>query len=401
MQTTSPIPINARAVAEAGINALRGGDARRARQLFEQIVGAGVADASAFLGLAYACRRLSDEPATIAALNNVLLLEPQNLRALILKADHLSAAGDERAAVSFYLAAVRIAAASTEPLPPDLQNEIARAQAMCEQSVVASESFLRERLAERSLVTAPFTDPTSRRFEDSLDVMFGHKQIYFQAPRQYFFPGLPHIQFYERESFPWLDAVEAATDQIRAELLDVMKQANAFVPYVQGEENRPQKAQQGMLNNADWSAFYLWKNGEVVAENAARCPRTMAALANVPISRISNRSPSILFSLLRPGAHIPAHNGFINTRLICHLPLIVPGQCRFRVGNETREWVEGRAWCFDDTIEHEAWNDSDKTRVILLFEIWRPELTMRERELVNAMFEAIDARTGVKPAWEI
>jgi aspartate beta-hydroxylase len=231
--------------------------------------------------------------------------------------------------------------------------------------------------------------------------MFGHKKIYFQEPRQYFFPEMPHIQFYPRADFPWLDALEAASDEIRAELLEVMQHANAFVPYVQGEENRPHNAQQGMLNNADWSAFYLWKNGEVVAENAARCPRTMAALASAPISRISNRSPSILFSLLRPGAHIPAHNGFINTRLICHLPLIVPDKCRFRVGNETREWVEGKAWCFDDTIEHEAWNDSDQTRVILLFEIWRPELTMRERGLVNAMFEAIDARSGVKPAWEI
>jgi aspartate beta-hydroxylase len=403
MQTTSSN--NARALAEAGIQALRNGDAANAKRLFEQIITLGAADASAFLGLAYACRRLNDSAATTKALDNALSLEPKNLRALIFKADHLAAAGDERAAVSFYLAAVRAAAASTEPLPTDLQNEVARAQAMCEQSVVASESFLRERLTARlatqGLATESLKDPATRRFEDSLDVMFGHKKIYFQEPRQYFFPELPHIQFFARENFPWLDAVEAATDEIRAELKDVMKQANAFVPYVQGEENRPQKAQQGMLNNADWSAFYLWKNGEVVAESAARCPRTMAALANVPISQISNRSPSILFSLLRPGAHIPAHNGFINTRLICHLPLIVPDKCRFRVGNETREWIEGKAWCFDDTIEHEAWNDSDQTRVILLFEIWRPELTMRERELVNAMFEAIDARTGVKPAWEI
>ena len=399
MQTTSAN--SARALAEAGVLALRKGDAANAKHLFEQIITLGAADASAFLGLAYACRRLNDSAATVNALDNALLLEPKNLRALIFKADHLAAVGDERAAVSFYLAAARIAAASTEPLPPDLQNEVARAQAMCEQSVVASESFLRERLARQGLVTAPFRDPASRRFEDSLDVMFGHKKIYFQEPRQYFFPGLPHIQFFAREDFPWLDAVEAAIDEIRAELKEVMKQMNAFVPYVQGAEDRPHNAQQGMLNNPDWSAFYLWKNGEVVAENADRCPRTMAALANVPISQISNRSPSILFSQLRPGAHIPAHNGFINTRLICHLPLIVPDNCRFRVGNETREWVEGKAWCFDDTIEHEAWNESDKTRVILLFEVWRPELTMRERELVNAMFEAIDARTGVKPAWEI
>jgi aspartate beta-hydroxylase len=298
MQTTSSN--NARALAEAGIQALRNGDAVNAKRLFEQIITLGAADASAFLGLAYACRRLNDPAATIKALDNALSLEPKNLRALIFKADHLAAAGDERAAVSFYLAASRIAAASTEPLPPDLQNEVARAQAMCEQSVVASESFLRERLATQGLVTASLKDPATRRFEDSLDVMFGRKKVYFQEPRQYFFPELPHIQFFASENFPWLDAVEAATDEIRDELKEVLKQTNAFVPYVQRAEDRPHNPQQGMLNNPDWSAFYLWKNGEIVAENAARCPRTMAALANVPISQISNRSPSILFSLLRP-----------------------------------------------------------------------------------------------------
>ncbi len=124
-------------------------------------------------------------------------------------------------------------------------------------------------------------------------------------------------------------------------------------------------------------------------------------IERVPFVHMQNRSPSVLFSLLRPGAHIPPHNGMVNTRLICHLPLIVPAGCQFRVGNETREWVQGKAWAFDDTIEHEAWNRSREPRVILIFEVWRPELTLEERRLVNAMFEAIDAHSGQKPAWEI
>ncbi len=156
-----------------------------------------------------------------------------------------------------------------------------------------------------------------------------------------------------------------------------------------------------MLNNPAWSAFYLWKNGEPVAANVERCPSVMRALRNVPLSVVPNRSPSILFSLLKPGAHIPPHNGLVNTRLICHLPLIVPGRCRFRVGNEVREWVTGRSWVFDDTIEHEAWNDSDQTRVILLFDVWRPELSAEEQSLVVQLFEAIDAYNGTKPDWEI
>jgi aspartyl/asparaginyl beta-hydroxylase (cupin superfamily) len=146
-----------------------------------------------------------------------------------------------------------------------------------------------------------------------------------------------------------------------------------------------------MLNNPKWSAFYLWKHGELVRENAARCSKTVQALAAVPFSQFKNRSPSVLFSLLRPGGHIPPHTGEINARLICHLPLIVPPTCALRVGNDTRAVVEGKAWVFDDTIEHEAWNRSSETRVILLFEIWRPELTPEERALVSAMFEAIEA----------
>ena len=141
----------------------------------------------------------------------------------------------------------------------------------------------------------------------------------------------------------------------------------------------------------------MWQYGELLQENAARCPKTVRAMADIPLAWVKNRSPSVLFSLLRPGAHIPPHTGEVNTRLICHLPLIVPENCSLRVGNETRPVVEGRAWVFDDTIEHEAWNGSAETRVILLFEVWRPELSAEERGLVSAMFEAIESYGASAP----
>jgi hypothetical protein len=380
------------ALKSIGVDALRRGDHAGARASFERAAATGARDPALFVGLAYACRSLGDAKGALAAIDRALEIEPRNLRALILKGDAL-AASDERAAASFYLAAVR--AAPADGLPPDLRSEVARAQVACTTYAGKFESFLRARIGDRA------SSAQALRFAESLDILVGAKRAYAQQPRYYFFPGLAAIPFHDRAAFAFLDTVEAASDEIRAELRAVLARGSGFEPYIKSDPSRPRREQDGLLDNPDWSAFYLWKDGEVVAANAASCPNTMRALAGVPLCRVPNRSPSVLFSLLRPGAHIPPHTGMVNTRLICHLPLIVPGQCTFRVGNETREWIEGKAWVFDDTIEHEAWNRSDATRVILLFEIWRPELTAEERDLVCEMFAAIDAQSGRKPDWEI
>ncbi len=181
---------------------------------------------------------------------------------------------------------------------------------------------------------------------------------------------------------------------MRAELEAVLSDGDHFAPYVEASVDRP-RAANPLINDPSWGAFYFWRNGEVVAENAARCPATMAALALAPMPRIDKRSPIALWSLLKPGTHIQPHHGLLNTRLICHIPLIVPGDCGLRVGNETREWREGEALIFDDSFEHEAWNRSDSTRVVLLFEIWRPEISVEERAALTAIFETINDYQGV------
>lgn len=359
--------------ARAGASALQRGDASKAQELFAR----------------------ADAGDIVAALDLLLAAEPRNILALIRRADCFADAGDQRSASAFYLMAIRSAPPSG--VPRETAMELARARQACDRFAAEYADYLKKSLAAKGFDERR----ASPRFTQSVDIVLGRKQIYLQQPKYYYFPGLPQIQFYERDQFPWLDDVEAATDEIRAELAAVLGEPGAFAPYVQGHANRPYKDQMGMLNNPAWSAFYLWKNGDVVPENAARCPKTMHALRNAPLARVRYRSPSILFSLLRPGAHIPPHNGLINTRLVCHLPVIVPGKCRFRVGNDEREWAEGKAWAFDDTIEHEAWNRSQETRVILLFDVWRPELTEQERAAVIALFEAIDAHSGKKPEWEI
>jgi len=315
----------------------------------------------------------------------VLATDNRNLRALIVKGDARHAAGDSRAAGNFYNTAVKLGR-QMGTLPPDLAAELARAEK-------ASRDLTGDyrRALETHLAAAGFDEAhRTGRFQESIAILLEEKQVYLQQPTAYYFPRLPQNQFYERAEFDWVGAVEAAAGDMRAELEAVLEEDGLFRPYLQSRQDRPSYDFHGLLDNPAWSTLYLWENGGPVAKNVARFPKTFAALRDVPMPRITTRAPSILFSLLKPGARIEAHHGMINTRLICHLPLIVPPDCGFRVGNETRAWKEGRLLIFDDTIEHEAWNHSDRDRVVLIFDVWRPELTMDERRAVTAIFEAID-----------
>lgn len=337
-----------------------------------------------------------DHRSRLAEADRALAANPRDLRALIAKGDALAGLGDGRAAASFYSSALR-AAGDGKGLAPDMIAELRRARDETQAQAARFEAHLTDRLARAGFDAATSSD----RFALSLDLMAGRKRLYQQEPRFYLFPGLPQIQFQPRETLPWLAAVEAAAADIRAELDALLAGPDLFRPYLEPRADRPNTDASGLAANPDWSALFLWKDGEEQAEVARRCPRTMAALAGAPLCRVPGRTPSILFSRLKAGARIPPHHGLINTRLICHLPLIVPPGCRFRVGNDVREWRQGRAWAFDDTIEHEAANDSGRERIILIFDVWKPEVTPEERALVSALFQAVDAYGAGGAAWGV
>ena len=165
--------------------------------------------------------------------------------------------------------------------------------------------------------------------------------------------------------------------------------AKDFKPYVDHPQGAPGMQWRELNHSPRWSVLFLWKDGERREDACARCPRTAAAMETIPTIHIPNFAPTIMFSTLAPHTHIPPHSSVTNARLVVHLPLIVPPDCRFRVGNETREWREGEAWIFDDTIEHEAWNDSDQLRVILMIDVWNPYLTEAERDLVSDLLNGV------------
>ncbi|MGH8290009.1 MAG: aspartyl/asparaginyl beta-hydroxylase domain-containing protein [Steroidobacteraceae bacterium] len=377
----------------AALEALRAGDAGQARALLERATSLPGAGAEAWFALALAHRRLGSLEAEGPALDRTLELDPRHLPALIRKGDLYVTRSDPRAATSFYRAAVKIAG-MLPALGQEWRAEIERIS-----KAIDSNSRVFERHLLSELDTHGLQEPGGRRFARALEIMLGHRQVYLQQPQVFYFPELPQIQFYERQQFPWADALERETAAIREELEAILASGQRFAPYMQPGTDRPVFNTNGLLNDPSWSACHLIRDGEEVAANAALCPRTLKALRELPLCRITGRTPTVLFSLLRPGAHIPPHHGFLNTRLICHLPLVVPAGCALRVGNETRPWREGELVIFDDTLEHEAWNKSSELRVVLLFDIWRPELSEAERDLVARMLESIDRFGGPRQEW--
>ncbi len=337
-------------------------------------------DLDALLDLASARREARDPGGMLEALDRVLAMAPGHLGALMMKADHFAAAGDGRAAQAFY-GAIASRAPPAHTLPPIVRAQVERARARAAGYARAFEDHL------TAAVDRAGGAPTAR-FARSIDLLLGKADVYLQQPTSFYFPELPQRAFYERAEMPWTSALETETPAIREELLAVMREEGAFQPYVEDDPTRPPAEFGTLKNSRDWGAFYLIRGGET-APGAAQCPRTMAALARVPLTDAPGRTPSVLFSRLEPGARIHPHHGQINARLICHLPLIVPPGCALRVGAETRPWVIGETLIFDDSIEHEAWNNSGETRVVLLFEIWRPELTAAERAAVAALLAAV------------
>ncbi len=351
----------------------------------------GVADDFALLASAH--MHAGSPEAAEAAADRALQLDAANLRAALVKADLLYAREALKEANLFYRAVAETRAVLAD-LPHDLAEGVGRARALRDRLARDIFSHVQAELGRAGYVEGR----SSSRFTHALDLATGKRQAYFQQPQAFYFPELPNTQFYPREQFPWLDAIEAETETITAELEAVLRTDETFAPYIRSIPGLPNQADYPLIDSTDWSACFLWKDGRETPI-ADRCPRTMAALEAAPLCRIAGRSPQIMFSQLKAGAHIRPHYGFVNTRLICHLPLIVPPGCRFRVGNEVRSWEKGKAWVFDDTIEHEAINQSDRTRVVLIFDIWRPELTGEERALVQTLLEAMDAFSPSRTDW--
>ena len=338
-----------------------------------------------YLALARACFEAGDTAGEEAALAARIRAVRGDVGAILAMAEAKRRGADDRAAMSFYKLALATAA-QIAALPANFGPALQRAEAFVHATEQAFGDHLFQRLAASGIRAA--TAPP--RVAEALRLLAGEQAVYLQQPSMFYFPGLAQRAWWDAEEFAWAVEVEAATDTITAELQALLSGTDAFSPYVQASPDRP-PPNNPLLDKPDWGAAWVLKDGAVAEGMATACPATLAALAHAPQPVIPNRAPLALFSRLKPGTHIAPHHGLLNTRLICHLPLIVPDGCALRVGAETRQWHHGKLTIFDDSFEHEAWNRGTSDRTVLLFEIWRPDLTGEERDQLTRIFAAIDS----------
>jgi len=387
-QVRTLAPAHPAALLFLGQHALHRGDAAGARALLEQAAAADPHNPVIALNLSAAYRALND-PREPGELDRALAIDPYFFPALLAKGIYFERTGNTREAARVYRDVLTIA----PPVPEEwMQQPLARARQVVDANTAALMGFLDARLAAGR---AKFAGADLKRFEEAKAIMAGAKKAFVQQPTLLNFPQLPPIQFYDRKDFPWLAEIEAATDTIRGEFETLWREdAKEFGAYVNHPDGVPLNQWAELNRSPRWSAFFLWENGVRNDAHCARVPKTAALLGKVPMATVPGAAPAAFFSTLQPKTLIPPHTGVTNTRLIVHIPLVVPPGCWFRVGNETREWVPGEALVFDDTIEHEAWNGSDRMRAVLIFDIWNPYLTDAERVLVCELLAGYEAYYG-------
>ena len=227
-------------------------------------------------------------------------------------------------------------------------------------------------------------------------------------------PKLRALATWDISLFNFTKKLEESFKDIKEELLSLKGLENVdgkrgFQPYRAPSWASKRQAKDGVgsisHDAGNWNVYYLYLHNVDFQENRDRCPKTVALLDS-----IDNLYGHCFFSTLAPKTHITKHHGPTNKKLRVHLPLIVPNDdddgtnkdgdtdtttksnkksCRLRVGDDIINVTEGKCYIFDDSLEHEAWNDhSNQARIVLIFDIWHPDLTKKEIKFLSFLRKA-------------
>jgi aspartate beta-hydroxylase len=385
-------PYHGHALRFLAARAMESSDLERCVALLERAVQAEPARARTHMNLGVALLHRGDFEAAIHALDSALQLNPTLVLAALYKGRVFEASNRPEEALSIYKQAwgkyPELAQQMVDPGIPAQQRALL--QHVATQVQVARKAVV-EVVLEAVRARHPGID--LGRLEQFSATCLGERPRHYadaaQQPAYLYFPGLDPLPFYDAAKFPSLRSLEQASEEIRQELENVLANPDGVSPYVQ-IDSAPDAGQWNELNHSlQWSAYHLFKNGRRVEAHCSLCPVTVSELVKQPLVDIEDHAPEAFFSILKPGTRIPPHYGLANYKVAVHLPLIVPGDCGIRVGHKTETWVPGKCLVFDDSFRHEAWNESDEARAVLIFEIWNPQLTAAEIDGVSQLVRTL------------
>ena len=375
-------PCHLAALNTLGMIALNGGDAAAALHWLGQAAAVEPDAAPIWFNLHQAHDLAGDAAQSMASLERALESDPYYVPAILMKADLLRRLGRTAEAAGMFRAILAIGP-NAGALPPPVRAALADGIALVEAEDAARAAAI---AAPLEAVRAAFPEADLDRATAYAEQRTGRRRVYVQQPIGGHFPYLPAIEFFAPALFPWFAQLEAKTEEIKAELLAALgAPGGAMRPYIAFDATQPVNQWAELNHSRRWSAFFFWEDGVRHDANCARCPATTKLLETLPLLDLPGKGPTAMFSILEPKTRIPPHTGSNNVRATVHLPLVVPEGSGFRVGAETRALEAGRAWAFDDTIEHEAWNDGDVPRAILILDTWNPLLTEAERAAVRVI----------------
>lgn len=373
------------------IRALRGGDFHRAQRLLEQALSVAPNDPLTLNNLAQAHQTVGDAEKALTIYRQVLAVKPNLYAARLSAARLLEERGEAEQALPLYFRAITDAQQggrwlSPDSTPPSLQPLVQHAMLTVNEGRRRLYGQLMEPLRLR------FGREAMARVDYCLDVYLGDRRCDFadplQRPRFLYFPGLPALPYLDKAQVPEMEALEASTGIIGEELSRLLT-ASAGREAVFLDESVAAANLTASSGKPSWDGYYFYRHGERRDDNCDACPGTTRAIEALPLCRVRAHGPEVLFSVLSPGTHILPHVGVTNTRIVGHLGLIVPPECGLRVAGQQYEWQVGQSVLFDDTYQHEAWNRSDATRVVLIFDLWNPYLTGAERAALTELIGAI------------
>ena len=381
-------PTDPEAANALGNLALASGDAQTACSLLTIATCSDPGQPALLFNLSAAKREIGDFTGSMAALDAAIAADPYFIQALFQRAILLEESGDPRGAARQFRDFL-------DTVPPEVAADPGFAT-----TLERARSRVRADGEELAAAIANGGAPPSRRLAAGIANITTGAPLYRSEPTFLTVPELPAEPFLARADVPWLRTLEdcAATILDEAQGLLAAHGNRSFVPYVANPPGTALNQWRDLDHNLDWAALFLWKHGVKHVANCAAMPRTTALLETLPLLTLDGRAPNVFLSRLAPRTRIPPHNGVTNARVTVHLPLIVPPGCGFRVGPEIREWRVGEAWAFDDTIEHEAWNDSVESRLILILDAWNPRLTEGEQAFLAASLNAYDQHYGRRRA---